>query len=661
MLVSHDHSRVVGWTFPLAVHFEPGIVRSASLTEFYETNEEACIVEKRRLHFYQSLVAQKQEVVDTLKQDLKMYFNGQEQIVHGPQIAFFEKDLASRAFPEVFKLADNDKDGLVPLENLNPIGPGVFQIRQFVIFAHEYFRRALFRLNTLNAEFLTELQNLDKGLRARVALDRDMIGLADDFSMPIELMYVWGPKFDDDLASIQDGVAVFASKDGSERFFSGVSSTEFWWKSDGSQHKFEVEEIADRDHPYYRGEKQFGCRFAHSIITDSTGVAYHLDGAIRMYSEVKMANRLEKRINKAGKHSYYTKIWRIDGEIDTVTWKSLVSSYFRDNTLVGEYLGGVDDNPYLRNMPTGNTSMQDHCGAKYAYIPYSMNAGDGLRVSISYHQVEQPLVDGPLTHHIASNDRLSDGEKEIWILDSRLIDFLKILIDSGASTQKLEEFSIVKFQDGYVNFPTIIHAKDKLAENFDLTQNIIQQVVNIWHAKGLDLVIAYSLGFHIEDRIVLISTMGHLEDIWTWVNSPVSRIPLDKEAIDNWSERIADYLDNRYTPAGDCPPLGNTLKDSGLLAILRQQPQNLIYEYIRDDYGLRLDVNQSSLDQQALDLMQSRQMSLSTGFILHKLTCSNCNSEYAQCECNSLLDSNVGRRIDSCTPLHPHWTDRPNG
>ena len=399
---------------------------------------------------------------------------------------------------------------------------------------------------------------------------------------------------------------------------------------------------------------QFGCRYAHSMVERDTGTAIHLDGAVRMYSEEKMVERLDKRINKAGKHSLYTKLWRIDGEVDTITWKSLVSSYFRDNTLIGEYLGGADSK-LVRHMLPGNENLDKSSGDKYEYVPYSMDTGDGLRIAISYQYMEHKIGE-TLTHHISTYDRLSDGEKNIWILDSRLIDFLKLLAKAGARTQKPSDFTIVKFQDGYVNFPTIWHANNQLEENIRLTENVIHKIVRIWHTRNLDITLAYSFGYRIDDRSVLISIMGHIDDVWKWLEMPVSQIPLSKDKLDSWSEKVTDYLDSNYPSADDCPPLGNTLQDSGLLAILRQQPKNLKTEYFVDEFGLRF--NASGLDNQAISLINSGDISLSGSFILSELTCTNCNQQYIQCDCNSLLDSSVSRRVDSCRPLPLHWTDR---
>jgi hypothetical protein len=659
MHISHDQSRLIGWTVPLVVHFEPGIARSVSLTQLYETNEEAESVQNLRLGFAQKLISDKQEVVDQLKLSLSPHFTGQQKIVHSPQIAVFEEDLAVRAFSEIFEIAENDRDGLVPIEKLNPIGPGVYQIQEFVIFAHEYFRRALFRLNTLNAEFLKNLQGLQSDLKPRVALDRDMIGLAADFQEPIELMYTWGPSFKDEFENIKTGVTVHEA-DESERFFSGISRTEFWWKFPADVYEFEVEEIADRDHPYYRDVKQFACRYVHSRVPNDTGDANHLDGAVRMYSEEKMMNRLDVPINRSGKNSYYTKLWRVDGNVGITMWKSLISDYFRGNTLIGEYLGGVDNNPYLNILENG--IINQRIEPKQNYVPYSMNAGDGIRIAISYQLIGDFDIDDKLSHHLVSNDRLFDGDKSIYTLDSRLIDFHKILISAGASTQELKDFIIVRYGDGYINFPTVFHSNNNLRLKIDLTLKSISQIVDGWFKRKLDLVIAFSIGYYLDDKVVLISLMGHIADVRKWLANPLSHIPTQKDAIEKWSEKIADYLDNKFDVNFDNPPLGETLHDSGLLAILRKQLSQLDIEYIVDKHGLKFKLKPESLTKMELELMESGEIALSVGCFIDKSTCMNCKSDYKICKCNSTLQKNVSQRFDKYKFIYPpYWTDRNHG
>ncbi|HCD6062537.1 TPA: hypothetical protein NDT49_004832, partial [Enterobacter asburiae] len=129
-----------------------------------------------------------------------------------------------------------------------------------------------------------------------------------------------------------------------EKFFSGISATEFWWhRQDGIQ-SLECEEV--REKPSYgfsseRNEELYGCRYVHSMVNDK-GKAYHLDGAVRVYNEEQFINRLDVDIAKAGKNTEYYKLWRVDGPIDISLWKRLISNFYKDNHLIGEYFLGEE-------------------------------------------------------------------------------------------------------------------------------------------------------------------------------------------------------------------------------------------------------------------------------------------------------------------------------
>jgi hypothetical protein len=281
------------------------------------------------------LVEECKPEIEKLRSTLSPYLQGQEIAFRAECVAFVEPGLTSRVFSDV--LVVQDKDGLIPLNHLTPIGPGVFQVDSLVLFAHLFFRRSLSRLNSLNAPFLERIQSFaGDQVDIRIAVDPDMVGLASTYRERGELEYWWGPKFDDNLASIPTGVTHHEARE-YERLFHGISGTQFWWQSRRGEHILEVEEL--RDIPSVSANSaQYGCRYAHSIVQETTGQIVHFDGAVRMYSEGQMIERLMVDIAHSGRHTQYTKLWRVDGVIAIPVWKRLLSDYFRDNHLIGEYL-----------------------------------------------------------------------------------------------------------------------------------------------------------------------------------------------------------------------------------------------------------------------------------------------------------------------------------
>ncbi len=63
------------------------------------------------------------------------------------------------------------------------------------------------------------------------------------------------------------------------------------------------------------------------------------DGAIRLYSDEQILQRWEVNINKAGKNTTYTKLFRVDGKLELLDWKKLCILYYKGNPLLFEYFG----------------------------------------------------------------------------------------------------------------------------------------------------------------------------------------------------------------------------------------------------------------------------------------------------------------------------------
>ena len=86
---------------------------------------------------------------------LQPHLDGTERAhgVHGT--CLIGDGLARRAADCLF--SSEDRDGLVALNTLDPIAPGVFRAGGVVVFAHPGFRRSLSRWNSLNEYLLAEL------------------------------------------------------------------------------------------------------------------------------------------------------------------------------------------------------------------------------------------------------------------------------------------------------------------------------------------------------------------------------------------------------------------------------------------------------------------------------------------------------------------------
>jgi hypothetical protein len=469
----------------------------------------------------------------------------------------------------------------------------------------------------------------------------------------MELVYWWGPKFSDDLSSITPGVTVHGSTD-EEQFYFGVRQTEFWWQSRKGEHIFEAEELPERPIPLdFEETPEYGCRYVHSIISEATNEVIHLDGAVRRYSEEQMHERKEIPINRAGRHTKYVKLWRVDGHLPVTVWKSLVSDYYRDNLLVGEYLGGQEENPLrLVEDSQDETSETD-------YVPYSMDKRMGIRVSLSIHP-PTPKPEVSATHIFIPLDYAVYSEETFLVMETEAIELQKVLVRSGASVHVANNTRNVKFYDHYTNFPLVFHAGEGIDTSLRKTIESLKLLLAEWKNRNIDQVIAYTLGFPIDDKEIRISIMGHINDILDWLALPLCYPPTSKEAIENWAENVSDFLDAQYPTANERPRLHSILMESGLLSIQRVSLSNEQYELVFDDKkGILTKVISSELETSLQAKIKANELVPAIALNIKASKCSKCGLAYKDCDCSKLLDDDVFQEITEAAPLLVFWTDRP--
>jgi len=655
MTLGHDILRPVGWSRPIAVHFEPGLTRLVGLSLIVETDEESeRLFQSLSAYLQVKRVEESRSEIEELRELISRHLQGQERAFHTQCVAFAEPGLAARVLPEIF--GQQDKDGLIPLDQLTPIGPGVFQVGDLAVFAHPYFRRSLSRLNSLNAPFLEQVQSLaDDAVPTRIALDTDMVGLASTYREYVELEYWWGPKFDDNLASIPVGVTHHEANE-YDCLFHGIQGTQFMWQSRHGQHLFEVEELRCVP-PWAEAAVQYGCRYVHSIVQEATGEIIHLDGAIRMYSKDQMVERLNVDIAHAGRHTQYTKLWRIEGVKSIPIWKRVISDYFRDNRLIGQYFGAPAEEKNALY-----TDRDQNAGADSVLLgelaPYSMAQGTGVRVALSYHP--QP-EDSSVERRIVSLDTLSSEGEHITIVELDGIEVRKALERLGSSLFVPEDVMFLACKDFYVNLPLILHSEASLPESLHNTLDAIRMLVGAWKRAGHDRVASYSVAFPVQDKEVRLSVLGHVADLEEWLSNPLSNPPMSQDKIRDWAEEVSAFLNESFPEAHDKPSLFKTLMPSGILLIDRKPIEGAqIQHYWSDEqralkYELAIPKSEAAL----MKALEMREFSPAFAFLVLESRCSNCGLAYLDCGCSKLLDDGVGHEITKARIAFPFWTDRP--
>ena len=653
LTVAHDASRIIGWTHPLAVHMEPGFTRFVGIGEMAENEDEYRELARYFTHYlYKKFLEPNRPQIDHLQTVLADYLHGEEKAIETECVALVETGLATRVFTELF--SQQDKDGLIPLDLLNPIGPGVFKVGELVVFAHRFFRRNLLRLNTLNYPFLQQIQSLPrKEASARIALDPDMVGLASTYlGGRVELQYWWGPKFDDDLTSIPTGVTRHEANELAKICY-GISRTEFRWGSGKGQRIFEAEELRDIPSASDSSAK-YGCRYVHSIVWKETGAIEHFDGSIRMYAEDKMLERLEVDLAHADRHTEYTKLCRVDGVMSVPVWKRLLSDYFRDNYLVGEYLRAQTEEEIWMQA-----NQDDAPGSLFEeYIPYFMAQGMGVRVALSYQSCDGESI---AERRIICLDRISDGEVTHAYIESDALELKKALSRLGSSLHIPTEVNLVSFKDFYVNLPLVVHSQSILPGGLYRTIDAIKMLVNAWNHSGHDRVVSYRVGFPVEnDKEAWISVLGHTTDLAKWLSNPLSYPPTTAEDLRDWSEQVAKYLSENFSTPFDEPPLVGTVMTTGVLHIDRRRVEwgdfHVLYseELASHVFGLSVPESKKPL----AEALKAEGIHLGIGMLVRESKCSRCGQPYRECGCSKLLDQGVAREITKAIPF-PFWTDRP--
>jgi hypothetical protein len=650
MFLSHDRHRLEGWTRALGIHLEPGLSRLIGLCFVPESQTEGEELKNGVYHFFgRRTAAEVGPHRPTLEERLKPFLRGTQEPVLMEAAALKEDGLAERTFAAIF--AKRDKDGLVLLKDLHAIAPGVFEHDGLLLFASSYFRRSLSRFNTLNEHLLKRLDKLvsNPTLSVKVALDPHVVGLAETYRMPLEFAYWWGPKFNEDLLSIPRGITRHDA-DERHRLFSGISRTEFWWHEQKGLKTFECEEVLDIP-SLGVGREVFGCRYVHSIVDPTTKEPVHLDGAIRLYDEIQMVDRLDKNMYEMGRHSEYTKLWRVDGPIPITTWKEVITHYFRDNELVGEYLGGRDESGHLRPAilhPEGDPL--------YRFVPSTMKPSDGVRISVAYHP---PDDNGPPVQVIA-HDTYGSAENRFEYVEADTIEVVKLLRRAHVDVVVPEGLTRLAFEDMSANLAMILHRGPLAAETAEQTLGAVRTLCDAWVRREDDRIVSFNIGVSYSDRTVYVSYAGHVVALQQFLQQFGVSVPRSAEEYPAWINVMYERLNELFPPSGDQPRLSHMLQETGILQFDRKFID-------RNTYRTGMDENNRPIVQFAIprdhtdlvSLFREGRITYADLWIIKRCTCSGCGKEYVDCMCSKYVDELVHQEITDAELCGLFWTNRP--
>lgn len=654
MFVSHDYTRPFAWSKPSIAYFEPGRTRIVGTILEPETDSERSdIRDGSEYYLTEKYVVQNNDALTELRQKISSDLQGGEEPIGVDCACLSGSNLAVRMFPDL--LGATDKDGLVDLTELTPIGPGVYQIGDLVVFAHRYFRRSLFSYNPLNSGFLRELQAIcSDNASPRIALDPDLVGLASSYEDNyMEFEYWWGPKFDDDLTSIPLGVTVHKS-DERQRYYHGVSELDIWWHEQDGRRTLEAEELRDLPAIGSNGDPLYGCRYVHTMLNPD-GEIFHFDGAIRAYTEEEMLVRLDNNIMHAGRNTQYTKIWRLDGKIAIELWKKLLSEYFRDNPLMGEYLGGKEPvtEEALSTISRSPSSGERENALIRRYVPFSIDKGRGPRIALSYLPV--PDIPSGTQRIVMPIDSYQVDEQHTPYVSTDAIEIVKVLRRAGHTIELPRNIGFIDYVDRYIDLPIIFHSG---RDAVDATLSEMARLVQHWNGDDADRVLSFKVGFPLGDLGTVVSVFGHVGDVSDWLAASTKLIPESLEEVPEWASSVSNQL-SQYPPADNKPDMFDLLHPYGVIAIRRRRIEYETRPYFSEElHAFMYEVGIPETEAHLIEALRNGSLNPGFGAVIDWLECSRCGKSYVECDCSKSLDDDVHVIVHDIDRM-PVWSDRP--
>lgn len=649
-LIDHDFHRPLGWVFPFGILIEPKISKTIGNFLICETEEDLKLINPKIQEYWNFINYEHcKDYIEEFKELLKDNYSNEGSFIEKGCVTYNLQNIAEKLFTKLFE--KKDKDGLLYLNDIlvsfEYIGCGIFKSKtnDFCIFCHQFFKRNLSLVNNYNTYFIDEFIKLNSNskITLRIAIDKNLIGLSKTYKGFLEFDYWWGPKFSDDISSIQSGVTRYET-DKKHNFFSGVSGTEFWWKNDENEKTLEIEEI--RVTPSLGiNENSYGCRYIHSIFDSSKQEFIHFDGAIRLYSEENIFQRWDTNINKAGKNTEYTKIFRIDGKLELNNWKKLCILYYKGNPLLFEYFGAKDEYDKLGEISKKQTPSDN-------YLSYKVKPEDCIRFFASYHN-KQDNYDS-FGRKVINPDiiRFQNGET-IKVLEYDILEIEKYLKREGSEFEYPENINFVKPFDYYTNYPIIIHGSSISKEQS--INKTLAAFKTIFQKQNLSLnkTISLTIGWEMKDFEVRLSIYGKSSEIVKWLNLN-ENIPVEYETFRKWLIEQRDWVNNNYEYIEK--DFTHLLKSDGIFYIKRKSIDQNMVEFINENEIEYLKIK-TNINDEIVQLVENKQIYPSKIGLIKKASCSKTGENYFTSNTSKYLDTDVKMIIEEIELLGLFWTD----
>ena len=653
--MSHDLHKLIGWSYAKGLYFD----YQKTLTVGYfligeDDRDFKSINEARKAFFTNMMIKSIQPYQSDFINELGKAFDPKKGTLFCNNLVLYKQDnILFEVFPKLGASINSDKDLLIEintlLDDFEYLGYGVFKEKDSfkAVLAHPFFRKSLSHYNNFHSMFLDELVSLNKkeAVKAKIKLDPHFIGFSPSFLQSFEFEYWWGPKYEDDIASIQPGLTVYKS-DEFEKLYYNIDRTEFLWKVNDELHEFELEEIKDELAPTLTDT--YACRYVHSIYNKEKQEFQHFDGAIRSYSTELMIERLDSKMTEFGRKSDYTKLFRVDGKLSLGSWKSLVTNYLQGNPQIYEYF----------DLPKPSVKhIQDEEGKKSPlekYIPYSISKNDGIRLYVSYHAKKDH---GDNRRYISILDviHLEDGEHDA--IEYFTVEVKKALIRLGEDLELPQNCIYICPEDYYINIPCIFHSSDETQNLVDKTMEALNVITKCLYERNNEEVLSFTLAWEVEDKEIRVCVVGHVEDLNTWFKSTDS-VPTERTALKKWLKQQQEYC-SVHGKSTTTPVLSEIAQSDGVLYFKRRLTQNDVDLTVVDGKQFSIKVKPHDSNKDLMEQLTEKKIFIAPSTIIEEMICSKSGLNYLDSSYSIVLDEGVVQYMKKFKFGNFHWTDKP--
>lgn len=212
-------------------------------------------------------------------------------------------------------------------------------------------------------------------------------------------------------------------------------------------------------------------------------------------------------------------------------WKKLITHYYRDNHLIGEYFQGVDENqPKITSVQEKKTKKPELDVS--SFLPSVFNPGDGLRIYIYYDKIiqvpKEDIIIIPTTYTIIENKKCDTIEYDTNTL-------LKMMKRNGLNVG-CYDYAEVIYEDIVINYPHFQCRNDKAVNA------LMNSLLQLYRAMSADLSDAlFSCSFSINvnsSESVVVSFVGNIVDFITIFDKIT--IPFSAKEHIMWLKEVYD-------------------------------------------------------------------------------------------------------------------------